>query len=256
MTAEDSPLPPETIEGQLPVEEAESEPSEEEPPVEPPLPVRLSLPNTHCSISDETVITVDEQARVIPLAAGEALLVCEDAQISLLVDETPRITRIQASVGDCFTLLAEADALWTAEDETIAQVDENGSVLLLADGETALTLTRADGTIVESIWLVVAELPIPAATPEPTATPELTVNPEQTGMPEPSESPEPTETPVQTDTPEPALTPEPTPDPTPAVLDTPKPTEPEQTKIPPTQAPTAEPMPAPTAPPTTDEAGA
>ena len=184
-------------------------------------PARLCLANADCTVGDDTVVAVDASAQVIPLAAGESLVACDAAQLTLLVDDTPRIVRIRARVGDGFRLLADADECWLAEDETVAEVDDQGRINLLAAGETLLALTRADGTVAETIRLIVEVMPPPVETPAVTEEPPVTPSPSETLAPPDSTPPgpiPPTEPPIseppQTEPPTPAPTDTPTPEPT------------------------------------------
>jgi uncharacterized protein YjdB len=192
-------------------------------------PIRLCLADAHCTIEDDTIVTVDASAQVIPLAAGETQIVCGEKQLTLLVDDTPRIECIQAHVGDGFRLLAGADECWLAEDETVAKVDELGRTSLLAAGATVLALTRADGTVVETIRLTVMDVPLPTEMPAATEEPEATPTPSDTPpLPEPTPTPEETPAPTEPVQPtEPPITePQPTEKPTPTPTDAPTPEPP------------------------------
>lgn len=239
---EESPAQLEIAE-ELPAPELTPEPTETPAPGEPIAPIRLSLPELPCSISDDRIVQVAEGGRVIPLTAGVVQLACEGAQLTLRVDETPRITGIQARLGDRFTLLGDIDAQWVSQDETVARVENDGSVCLYTVGEAVLALTRADETVVETIRLTVIEIPLPTDTPEPTLSPEPTETPAITGLPLPS------------NTPEVSPSAEPTTEPPTVPPETPQPTKPEQPTAQPTLAPAATPMPEPPAPPS-DEADA
>lgn len=108
--------------------------------------------------SDESVAAVDAAGNVTPVAAGEADVTAEIAGNGLTatchVVVTPAVEALYLSddavtlgTGDdaTLTLYAEPEevdvsvAVWTSSDESIATVDEEGTVTAVAEGEATVT---------------------------------------------------------------------------------------------------------------------
>ena len=54
------------------------------------------------------------------------------------------------------------DVTWTSSNETVAKVDANGRVTVLAEGETTITVTTVDGGLEDKCKLTVAPIPVGA----------------------------------------------------------------------------------------------
>lgn len=110
--------------------------------------------------SDESVAAVDAAGNVTTVAAGEADVTAEIAGNGLMatchVVVTPAVEALYLSddavtlgTGDdaTLTLYAEPEevdvsaAVWTSSDESIATVDEEGTVTAVAEGEATVTAT-------------------------------------------------------------------------------------------------------------------
>lgn len=110
--------------------------------------------------SDESVAAVDAAGNVTPVAAGEADVTAEIAGNGLTsschVVVTPAVEALYLSddavtLGTAddatLTLYAEPEevdvsaAVWTSSDESIATVDEEGTVTAVAEGEATVTAT-------------------------------------------------------------------------------------------------------------------
>lgn len=110
--------------------------------------------------SDESVAAVDAAGNVTPVAAGEADVTAEIAGNGLTaschVVVTPAVEALYLSedavtlgTGDAATLTLYAEpeevdvsaAVWTSSDESIATVDEEGTVTAVAEGEATVTAT-------------------------------------------------------------------------------------------------------------------
>lgn len=110
--------------------------------------------------SDESVAAVDAAGNVTTVAAGEADVTAEIAGNGLMatchVVVTPAVEALYLSddavtlgTGDdaTLTLYAEPEevdvsaAVWTSSDESIAAVDEEGTVTAVAEGEATVTAT-------------------------------------------------------------------------------------------------------------------
>lgn len=110
--------------------------------------------------SDDSIATVDAAGNVTTVAAGEADVTAEIAGNGLMatchVVVTPAVEALYLSddavtlgTGDDATLTLyaepeEADvsaAVWTSSDESIATVDEEGTVTAVAEGEATVTAT-------------------------------------------------------------------------------------------------------------------
>ena len=110
--------------------------------------------------SDESVAAVDAAGNVTTVAAGEADVTAEIADKALTatchVVVTPAVEALYLSddavtlgTGDdaTLTLYAEPEevdvsaAVWTSSDESIATVDEEGTVTAVAEGEATVTAT-------------------------------------------------------------------------------------------------------------------
>ena len=110
--------------------------------------------------SDESIAAVDAAGNVTPVAAGEADVTAEIAGNGLTatchVVVTPAVEALYLSddavtlgTGDdaTLTLYAEPEevdvsaAVWTSSDESIATVDEEGTVTAVAEGEATVTAT-------------------------------------------------------------------------------------------------------------------
>ncbi len=108
--------------------------------------------------SDESVAAVDAAGNVTPVAAGEADVTAEIAGNGLTsschVVVTPAVEALYLSedavtlgTGDDVTLTLYAEpeevdvsaAVWTSSDESIATVDEEGTVTAVAEGEATVT---------------------------------------------------------------------------------------------------------------------
>lgn len=110
--------------------------------------------------SDDSIATVDAAGNVTPVTAGEAEVTAEIAGNGLMatchVVVTPAVEALYLSddavtlgTGDdaTLTLYAEPEevdvsaAVWTSSDESIATVDEEGTVTAVAEGEATVTAT-------------------------------------------------------------------------------------------------------------------
>lgn len=110
--------------------------------------------------SDDSIATVDAAGNVTPVTAGEAEVTAEIADKALTatchVVVTPEVEALYLSddavtlgTGDdaTLTLYAEPEevdvsaAVWTSSDESIATVDEEGTVTAVAEGEATVTAT-------------------------------------------------------------------------------------------------------------------
>lgn len=110
--------------------------------------------------SDDSIVTVDAAGNVTPVAAGEAEVTAEIADKGLTatchVVVTPAVEALYLSedavtlgIGkeETLTLTAEPEevdvsaAVWTSSDESIATVDEEGTVTAVAEGEATVTAT-------------------------------------------------------------------------------------------------------------------
>ena len=110
--------------------------------------------------SDESVAAVDAAGNVTPVAAGEADVTAEIAGNGLTsschVVVTPAVEALYLSedavtLGTAddvtLTLYAEPEevdvsaAVWTSSDESVATVDEEGTVTAVAEGEATVTAT-------------------------------------------------------------------------------------------------------------------
>lgn len=110
--------------------------------------------------SDDSIATVDAAGNVTPVTAGEAEVTAEIADKALTatchVVVTPAVEALYLSddavtlgTGDdaTLTLYAEPEevdvsaAVWTSSDESIATVDEEGTVTAVAEGEATVTAT-------------------------------------------------------------------------------------------------------------------
>ncbi|WP_302200905.1 Ig-like domain-containing protein [uncultured Gemmiger sp.] len=110
--------------------------------------------------SDESVAAVDAAGNVTTVAAGEADVIAEIADKALTatchVVVTPAVEALYLSedavtlgTGDAATLTLYAEpeevdvsaAVWTSSDESIATVDEEGTVTAVAEGEATVTAT-------------------------------------------------------------------------------------------------------------------
>lgn len=108
--------------------------------------------------SDESIAAVDAAGNVTPVAAGEADVTAEIADKGLMatchVVVTPAVEALYLSedavtLGTAddvtLTLYAEPEevdvsaAVWTSSDESIATVDEEGTVTAVAEGEATVT---------------------------------------------------------------------------------------------------------------------
>lgn len=110
--------------------------------------------------SDDSIATVDAAGNVTPVTAGEAEVTAEIADKALTatchVVVTPAVEALYLSddavtLGtgeeETLTLTAEPEevdvsaAVWTSSDESIATVDEEGTVTAVAEGEATVTAT-------------------------------------------------------------------------------------------------------------------
>lgn len=110
--------------------------------------------------SDESIAAVDAAGNVTPVAAGEADVTAEIAGNGLTaschVVVTPAVEALYLSedavtlgTGDAATLTLYAEpeevdvsaAVWTSSDESVATVDEEGTVTAVAEGEATVTAT-------------------------------------------------------------------------------------------------------------------
>ena len=122
------------------------------------------------SIEPETVATIDEEGVVTAVAAGEATVTVTSAEnpeifatATVTVNEpapqpiavtgisvTPETAEIEVGETVGFTAVIEPadadnqDVIWTVSDETIATVDENGTVTGVAAGTVTVTVTSAE----------------------------------------------------------------------------------------------------------------
>lgn len=110
--------------------------------------------------SDESIAAVDAAGNVTPVAAGEADVTAEIAGNGLTaschVVVTPAVEALYLSedavtlgTGDAATLTLYAEpeevdvsaAVWTSSDESVATVDEEGTITAVAEGEATVTAT-------------------------------------------------------------------------------------------------------------------
>lgn len=110
--------------------------------------------------SDESIAAVDAAGNVTPVAAGEADVTAEitgnGLTASCHVVVTPAVEALYLSedavtlgTGDAATLTLYAEpeevdvsaAVWTSSDESVATVDEEGTITAVAEGEATVTAT-------------------------------------------------------------------------------------------------------------------
>lgn len=108
----------------------------------------------------------------------------------------------------------KGDVIWSSNDETIATVNENGTVTAVKEGKATITAT------------VTVTIPDPTPSPSPSASPSPDPSPSETA--DPTQTTDPTETAEPTQTTEPTETAEPTQtvDPEPSESTDPDPTTP------------------------------
>lgn len=129
------------------------------------LPVNADDRSYSWSSSDSNVVSVDSDGKVTAVKAGEATVTATatdgalTASCAVTVDivrpksVTLDITEKSLYKGESFTLTATVlpiDAvnkavIWSSGDSSIAQVDDNGNVIAVAEGKTTIVVTTVDG---------------------------------------------------------------------------------------------------------------
>ena len=199
--------------------------------------------------SDDAVVTLTEDGRLLAAAPGEAEVTATAGDFSAVCKvtvETPLTDLVapetlELHVSDTATLevtllpeTADAVPTFASSDEAVATVDAAGKVTAVGAGECILT-TRADELTRETKVLVAAAQPDPTPTPAPSKKPAAkpTAKPAAKPAPAPEAKPEPP-APAPEVTPAPPA-PETPAEPAPAPAATPAPPQP--TAAPPAQRP-------------------
>lgn len=117
------------------------------------------------SSSDKAVATVNKKGKITAVSKGSATITCKtntgSAECKLTV-ENPEIDQKKPTVciGDNIQLtvsvLSSVDS-WESSDNTIAEVDENGNVKGIEEGEVTITATK--GEITASVAVTVTKEP-------------------------------------------------------------------------------------------------
>lgn len=161
------------------------------------------------SIADTSIATLNG-SKVVAVGNGTTTLTatCGKVKATAQITVTTAPTEIHLdntegilTVGNTHTITAtllpetttDTDILWTSSDDSIATVDEYGTVTALTPGSCIITAATADGQIKATYSLTVKAKPV--AIPRPTAAPVQTVTtptqPEQPAAP--AETPAPQE---------------------------------------------------------------
>ena len=139
------------------------------------------------STSDNTVATVDENGTVTAVGAGEATITVttEDGEYiaTCTVTVTVPVTgvKLNKETLELFTDGSETltatvepgnatnkNVTWSSSDETIATVDNNGTVTAVGAGEATITVTTEDGCKTATC-IVTVTVPVTGVTLEPTS---------------------------------------------------------------------------------------
>ena len=139
------------------------------------------------STSDNTVATVDENGKVTAVGAGEATITVttEDGRktATCIVTVTVPVTgvKLNKETLELFTDGSETltatvepgnatnkNVTWSSSDETIATVDNNGTVTAVGAGEATITVTTEDGCKTATC-IVTVTVPVTGVTLEPTS---------------------------------------------------------------------------------------
>ena len=154
-------------------------------------PVSFESRTAEYMISDETVVSVDEQGHLQALKKGEALLSIEIAGVRRdidikVVDAVKDITGLEASIelyeGDEYQLeprvkmvdkeLEKPDVEYSVKRATVAKVDDHGLITAVKEGKTTVTVKA--GNITKKVKVNVLERPAEVTTPVTTVVTEDT----------------------------------------------------------------------------------
>lgn len=146
------------------------------------LPEALAVQDMHWSSSNEAVAVVDENGTVAAVSEGEAIITATwaydgERSASCIVTVEPPIpvsgvaileAETDLTVGDRLVLTAvvspenafERSVVWSSSDETVASVDENGTVTAIAAGTADITVTTADGGYSDVVTVTVSAPPV------------------------------------------------------------------------------------------------
>lgn len=115
------------------------------------------------SSSDETVATVDQSGEVTAVAPGSATITATTPNVKTASIDIEVIVSVSSisitdvpgamTIGDSHTVTVtispenatESTILWSSSDETVATVDQSGTVTAVATGEATITATTSNG---------------------------------------------------------------------------------------------------------------
>lgn len=165
------------------------------------------------STSNKGIVDVDDDGNITAISAGSAKITATTKDgnktatctVSVLQSKS-KIASVTLNkktatleIGDSLTLvktISPSTALnkevsWSSEDPDIAEVDEDGNVMAIAEGTTDITVTTDDGDKtaickVTVISPIVNPTPKPTSTPTPAPTSTPTLTPTSTPTPSPS----------------------------------------------------------------------
>jgi len=128
--------------------------------------------------SDETVVAISEDKKIMPLTEGVATVTVSSADGVVVKTITVNVitivplesldlsvSRTQLNVGETVkgtltftpTDTTEKSVFWTSSDPTVASVDAYGNIVAKKPGTTTITVTNFEGTLTDSITLTVVQ---------------------------------------------------------------------------------------------------